>query len=131
MELWDKRWTEIHHPAVAYAYAVNPEYHRAKPWADDSVRKDIDTIFKKMFPDVDERGDMKVVLQDYQNQRRAFATHDNTADKRIEWTDTFITATSPWDWWDGAADPTFPVGPFSEDKDAAYAKNLKKFNWRS
>lgn len=127
VKLWDKRWDEIHHPALAYAYAVNPEYHRSQPWSDASVKKDIDTVFKKFFPDVDERGGMKAVLQDYQNQRRAFATHDSNADKREEWTDSFMTSTSPWDWWDNAANPEFLVGPFKEEKDAAYAKNLKKF----
>ena len=65
-ELFMKAWDKYHHPILSLAYALNPEYmtlyHRMKPWLDATIKKDVDTVFKKQFPDVTSRAKVKAVF---------------------------------------------------------------------
>ena len=39
-DLFMKAWDKYHHQILSLAYALNPEYHRMKPWLDPTVKKD-------------------------------------------------------------------------------------------
>ena len=43
-DLFMTAWGKYHHPVLSLAYALNPEYHRSKPWLDPTVKKDIDSV---------------------------------------------------------------------------------------
>jgi hypothetical protein len=46
-DLWYTAWMKFHHDVYSLAYALNPEYHRTKPWEDESVKTDIDRMLKR------------------------------------------------------------------------------------
>ena len=48
-ELWAYRWIKLHSPVYAVAYALNPEYHKSKPWEDVEVAADMDTVLVRFF----------------------------------------------------------------------------------
>ena len=73
-----------------------------------TVKKDVDTVFKKQFPDVTSRGKVKVAFTRYCNHESAFAKLDDKGDKRDVWTDEFMTAVAPWTWWQDVAEVAEP-----------------------
>ena len=107
-ELFMKAWAKYRHPILSFAYALNPEYHRMKPWLDPTVKKDVDSVFKKQFPDVTSRAKVKAAFTRYCNHEGAFAKLDDEGDKQDVWTDEFMTAVAPWIWWQDVAQVAEP-----------------------
>ena len=107
-DLFMKAWDKYHHPILSLAYALNPEYHRMKPWLDPTVKRDCDTVFKKQFPDVSSRAKIKAAFTRFCNHEGPFAKLDDEGDKREVWTDEFMTAVAPWTWWQDVAQVAEP-----------------------
>jgi len=94
-ELFMKAWGKYHHPILPLGYALNPEYHRMKSWLDPTVKKGVDTVLKKQFPDVTNRAKVKAAFTRYCNHEGAIAKLDDEGAKRDVWTDEFMTAVAP------------------------------------
>jgi len=107
-DLFMKAWDKDHHPILSVAYALNPEYHRMKPWLDPTVKKYVGSVFKKQFPDVTSRAKVKAAFTRYCNHEGAFAKLDDEGDKREVWTDEFMIAVAPWTWWQEVAQAAEP-----------------------
>ena len=54
--LWSKRWKQFHHPAYSLAYVCNPRHFGCDQLEDASVKKDVETMLKRFFPDRERRG---------------------------------------------------------------------------
>jgi len=107
-DLFMTAWGKYHHPVLSLAYALNPEYHRSKPWLDPTVKKDIDSVIKKQYPDVVQRAKVKAAFTRYCNNEGCFSRRDEDGDKRDIWTDEFMTGVAPWTWHQDVAASSEP-----------------------
>jgi hypothetical protein len=99
--LWSKRWKQFHHPADSLAYFCNPRHFGCDQLEDASVKKDVETMLKRFFPDRERRGHVTAAMNRFLKKEGNFTEIDRAADARTVWADSFIAETTPWDWYDG------------------------------
>jgi hypothetical protein len=67
--------------------------------SDASIKADVKKCLRAHFPNVEERNQVEASLQNYLNRQGHFSTLDSFGEQRSEWSDSFITGMSPWQWW--------------------------------
>ena len=82
------------------AYVCNPRHFGCDQLKDASVKKDVDTMFKRFFPDKEQRGHVAAAMNRFLKKEGNFTEIDRSADERTVWADSFIAESTPWSCYD-------------------------------